>query len=78
VEIGVTSRVPNTQAMYILVDKNPNWLAAGFSFPQGTEPSITTRIKMNQTANVIALIRANNQFFMTSREVRVVTGGCVS
>ncbi|MCA3230671.1 MAG: thiosulfate oxidation carrier protein SoxY, partial [Burkholderiales bacterium] len=40
VPIGVTSKVPGTQAVYILVDKNPNWLAASFNVPQGTEANV--------------------------------------
>ena len=76
VPIGVTSKVPGTQAVYILVDKNPNWLAASFSVPQGTEANVATRIKMGQTSNVLALVKANNGFFVASKEVKVTLGGC--
>lgn len=76
VPVGVTSKIPGTTQIYILVDKNPNMLAAGFSVPAGTEPNISTRIKMAQTANVLAVVKANNQFFVTSREVKVTLGGC--
>src|SRR4051794_15733341 len=38
VPIGVTSTVPNTQSIAILVEKNPNTLAAVFDIPAGTEP----------------------------------------
>ncbi len=76
VPIGVTSKVPGTQGVYILVDKNPNWLAASFSIPQGTEANVATRIKMGQTSNVLALVKANNQFFVATKEVKVTLGGC--
>jgi sulfur-oxidizing protein SoxY len=76
VPVAVTSKVPGTQNIYILVEKNPNTLAAGFAIPQGTEPNVSTRIKMGQTSNVMAVVKANNQFFVASKEVKVTLGGC--
>jgi sulfur-oxidizing protein SoxY len=76
VPVGVTSKVPGTQGVYILVDKNPNALAASFAIPQGTEANVATRIKMGQTSNVLALVKANNQFYVTTKEVKVTLGGC--
>ena len=76
VPVAVASRIPGTQIIYILVEKNPNTLAAGFTLPQGTEPNVSTRIKMAQTCNVMAVVKANNQFFVASKEVKVTLGGC--
>ena len=76
VPVGVTSKIPNTQAVYILVEKNPNMMAAGFNIPQGTEPNVTTRIKMGQTSNVYAVVKADNKFYVASKEVKVTLGGC--
>jgi len=76
VPVGVTSKIPNTEAVYILVEKNPSALAAGFRIPAGTEPSITTRIKMGQTSNVYALVKAGDKFFVATKEVKVTLGGC--
>lgn len=76
VPVAVTSKVPGTQNIYILVEKNPNTLAAGFAIPQGTEPNVSTRIKMGQTSNVMAVVKANNQFLVASKEVKVTLGGC--
>lgn len=76
VPVAVASKVPGTQNIYILVEKNPNTLAAGFAIPQGTEPNVSTRIKMGQTSNVMAVVKANNQFFVASKEVKVTLGGC--
>jgi sulfur-oxidizing protein SoxY len=76
VPVGVTSKIPNTQAIYILVEKNPNTLAAGFSIPAGTDPNIATRIKMGQTSNVYAVVKADNKFYTASKEVKVTLGGC--
>jgi sulfur-oxidizing protein SoxY len=76
VPVGVTSKIPNTQAIYILVEKNPNTLAAGFGIPAGTEANVATRIKMGQTSNVYAVVKADNKFYTASKEVKVTLGGC--
>jgi sulfur-oxidizing protein SoxY len=76
VPVGVTSKIPNTQAIYILVEKNPNTLAAGFGIPAGTDANIATRIKMGQTSNVYAVVKADNKFYTASKEVKVTLGGC--
>lgn len=76
VPVGVTSKIPNTQAIYILVEKNPSALAAGFNLPAGTEPNVSTRIKMGQTSNVHAVVKADNKYFVTTKEVKVTLGGC--
>ena len=66
----------NAQEIAILVEKNPNTLAAHFSLPVGTESFIAARVKMGQTSNVIALVKADGQWFMATREVKVTIGGC--
>jgi sulfur-oxidizing protein SoxY len=76
VPIGITSQVPNTQSIAILVEKNPNMLAAVFEIPAGTEPSLSTRIKMGQTSNVFALVKADGKYYMASKEIKVTLGGC--
>ena len=76
VPVGVTSKIPNTQAVYILVEKNPNSLAAGFGIPAGTEANVATRIKMGQTSNVHAVVKADNKFYVATKEVKVTLGGC--
>ena len=76
VPVAVASKIPNTQGIYILVEKNPSALAAGFTIPAGTEPAVSTRIKMGQTSNVHAVVKADNKFFVATKEVKVTLGGC--
>ena len=77
VPFEVTSRIPGTQNIALLVEKNPNILAANFAIPQGTDPWINTRIKMGQTSNVFALVKAaDGKFYYASKEVKVTLGGC--
>jgi len=76
VPIGISSSLPNTQAIAILIEKNPNMLAAVFDILPGTEPTITTRVKMAQTSNVYALVKADGKYYVASKEIKVTLGGC--
>lgn len=76
VPVTVSSSLANVEQISILVDKNPSVLAASFTFPQGTEALVTTRVKMGQTANVVAIVKADGKFYRTSKEVKVTAGGC--
>jgi sulfur-oxidizing protein SoxY len=76
VPIGVTSNLPKTDAIAILVEKNPNMLAALFELPVGTEASVSTRVKMGQSSNVYALVRADGKYHVASKEIKVTLGGC--
>ncbi len=76
VPVGVTSTVPKTESIAILVEKNPNMLAAVFDIPAGTDPSLSTRIKMGQSSNVYALVKADGKYYVASKEIKVTLGGC--
>jgi len=76
VPIGVTSSIPGTDSIAILIEKNPNPLAAVFDIPAGTEAAITTRVKMAQTSNVYALARAGGRYYVATKEIKVTLGGC--
>ncbi len=76
VPVTVTGSLARMEQISILVDKNPNMLAAHFVFPEGTEGFVTTRVKMSQTATVIALVKADGKFYRVSKEVKVTAGGC--
>ena len=70
VPIGIASAIPKTESIAILVEKNPNMLAAVFDIPAGTEPKLTTRIKMGQTSNVYALVKADGKYYVARRKSR--------
>ncbi len=76
VPIGVTSSIPKTERIAILVEKNPNMLAASFDIPAGTEPAVTTRVKMGQSSNVYALVKADGKYYVAQKEIKVTLGGC--
>jgi sulfur-oxidizing protein SoxY len=76
VPVGVSTSLPNVTMVAILIEKNPNALAASFTLPEGTEPNVNTRVKMGQTSNVYALVKSDGKFFMATKEIKVTLGGC--
>ena len=76
VPFAVSSKLPNTQSISLLIEKNPNILAAEFAIPSGTDPWINTRVKMGQTSRVIALVKAGDKFYYNAKDVKVTLGGC--
>lgn len=76
VPVSVNSSIPNTQEIYIFVEKNPTPLAAVFMIPADTESQVQTRLKMGQSTNVVVVVKANGKLFTASKETKVTLGGC--
>jgi sulfur-oxidizing protein SoxY len=76
VPVGIVSEVPGTDAIALLVEKNPNVLAAMYTIPQHTLADVQTRVKMAQTSNVFALVRAEGRYFFAAKEIKITLGGC--
>ena len=76
VPVAVASAIPKTETIAILIEKNPNTLAASFAIPAGTDPAVGTRVKMGQTSNVYALVKADGKYFVAGKEIKVTLGGC--
>lgn len=76
VPIQIVSALPATQAIAVAVEKNPRLLAAFFEIPKGTLPDLQTRVKMAETCNVYALVKADGAFYFAAKEIKVTAGGC--
>jgi sulfur-oxidizing protein SoxY len=76
VPVEVTSRLPGTQSLWIIADKNPQPLVAEFTFTEATEPFVSTRIKMSESSRIRVIVKASGKFYETVRDVKVTIGGC--
>jgi sulfur-oxidizing protein SoxY len=76
VPVEITSKIPGTQTIYIIADKNPQPLVAIFDIAPGLEPFISTRIKMGESSKVRVLVKADGKFYVATQEVKVTIGGC--
>jgi sulfur-oxidizing protein SoxY len=76
VPVAVASKIAGTQSISILVEKNPSSLAAQFDILAGTEANVGTRVKMGQSSNVHAVVKAGGKYYVATKEVKVTLGGC--
>ena len=76
VPVTVTSTIPGTESIAIMVERNPNMLSAKFDIPEGTDAFVSTRLKMGETSDVIALVKADGKYFYARKEIKVTLGGC--
>jgi sulfur-oxidizing protein SoxY len=77
VPVAITSKIPNTQSISIVAEKNPFPLAATFDVSGGVEPYASVRLKLGQTSNVRAIVKtADGKFYTSAKEVKVTVGGC--
>jgi thiosulfate oxidation carrier protein SoxY/thiosulfate oxidation carrier complex protein SoxZ len=76
VQIEVTSQIPNTESIDVLVDRNPTALIGHYEFKNGAQPFFVTRIKMAETSEIRVLAKVNGQYFTASKTVEVLENGC--
>ena len=76
VPIEVTSKIAGTSAILLMVEKNAAPLTANFDLSNGADSYVSTRIKMGQTSNVRAVVKAGGKFYTATKEVKVTIGGC--
>jgi sulfur-oxidizing protein SoxY len=76
VPVKVTADMDGVESITLMVEKNQTPLVASFSLAGSAHGFVSTRIKMGQTSNVIAVVKAGGKVFSTRKEVKVTIGGC--
>ena len=77
VPVGASTALPGVKRLALLVEKNPNALAAVFDVTDAVEANISTRVKMGQSSNVIAVaMMADGKVLFAQKEIKVTLGGC--
>lgn len=76
VPVTVKTELANVTNISIFADKNPQPLAASFTLPEGTAPSVSIRIRLGETQVVRAVVEADGKLYTTEQEVKVTIGGC--
>ena len=77
VPLGASTTLAGVKRILLLVEKNPNALAAAFDLSDSIDANVATRVKMGQTSNVFAVaITADNKVLFAQKEVKVTLGGC--
>jgi sulfur-oxidizing protein SoxY len=76
VPIEITSNIPGTTSISVLVEKNPFPLAAKFDFMEGALPFVKLNVKMGETSDVRVVAEAGGKHFAATKEIKVTIGGC--
>ena len=76
VPVDITSNIPGTQSITVLIDKNPFPYVGTFDVSHGAVPYIHVRVKMGESSNVRVVVAANGKYYQTAKEVKVTIGGC--
>ena len=77
VPLGAVTALTGVKRILLLVEKNPNLMAAMFEISDAIEPSLATRVKMGQSSNVYAVAMMNDgRVLYGSKEIKVTLGGC--
>lgn len=76
VQVEVTSRIPDTTGIAILVEKNPTALIANFVLDKRVQGKLVTRIKMAETSEVKVVVQAGGQYYSAGKLVQVMENGC--
>jgi len=77
VPVGASTTLAGVKQLALMVEKNPNALAAVFNVTDAVEPSVSTRVKMGQSSNVFAVAIMNDgKVYYAQKEIKVTLGGC--
>ena len=76
VPIEITSQVPGTRSIAVVIDKNPFPLVAKFDFMEGALPFVKVNVKMGETSDVRAIAEANGKHYSATKNIKVTIGGC--
>ena len=69
--------LPGVKRLALLIEKNPNALAALFEFSDSVEANVSARVKMGQSSNVYAVaLMGDGKVLYAQKEVKVTLGGC--
>ena len=77
VPVGCASTLPGVKRLLILVEKNPSMLCAMFDVTDAVEANFSTRVKMGQSSQVMAVaVMGDGKVLFAQKEIKVTLGGC--
>ena len=76
VPIEISSRLPNTKSIALVIEKNPFPLAAMFDFADGAVPYVKVNVKLGESSFVRVFAQAGGRYYSAAKEIKVTIGGC--
>ncbi|MFK5913836.1 MAG: thiosulfate oxidation carrier protein SoxY [Woeseiaceae bacterium] len=76
VSVKVKTTLPKVESISIYVPVNAFPLSASYILSNQMETSISGRIKMAKTADIVAVVKSNGKLYTAKKGVKVTLGGC--
>ena len=76
VSVKITTTLPKVESISVYVPVNAFPLSASYILSNQMETSITGRIKMAKTADIVAIVKSNGKLYTAKKGVKVTLGGC--
>ena len=76
VPVEVAADLPGVGTITVLSDGNPYPLLARAHITPAVAARVSIRVKLGQSANLIALVEASGKLYRATRAVKVTAGGC--
>lgn len=76
VSVKINTTLPKVESISIYVPVNAFPLSASYILSNQMETSITGRIKMAKTADIVAIVKSNGKLYTAKKGVKVTLGGC--
>ena len=76
VPVKVTTTLSSVQSIALLVEKNPKTLSGIFHQGKRMKPGISIRVKVAESADIIAVVKSGDKLYSARKAVKVTIGGC--
>ena len=76
VPVKITTTLSGVQSIALLVEKNAKPLCGIFHLGKRMKPEISIRVKVGESADIIAVVKAGDKLYSTRKAVKVTIGGC--
>ncbi len=76
VPVGITSEIEGTTEIVAVVSNNPIPYAARYTVGAKGKAAVKSRFKMAKTTDVVAIVKADDKYYMAKSNIKVTKGGC--
>ena len=76
VPIGITSDIEGTTEIVTIISNNPLPYSAKFTIGSKAKAAVKSRFKMAKTTDVVAVVKADDKFYIAKSNIKVTKGGC--
>lgn len=76
VPVAVTTTLSGVQSIALLVENNARPLSGIFHLGKRMKPGISIRVKVGESGEIIAVVKAGDKLYSARKAVKVTIGGC--